>query len=749
MDEHESHWRSRIQRDRFSHNNDETNPSLWHKTWQMALIFFAVVICFLGSLFFFYVATAPKITTESLASDNSTKIYDNSGHLISRLGAENRDYASSKELPKNLKNGVVSIEDRHFYHDQGVDPVRIIKAGLSNLSGNAGIQGGSTLTQQLVKLSVFSTKASDRTMKRKAQEAWLALKVDHRYPKHKILEYYINKVYMGSNTYGMKTAAKYYYGKPLNKLTLSETALLAGMPQSPTLYNPYLYPKYARNRRNQVLNAMVNNHKISKAQADKAKKVSIKAHLVKGHHGTSTNYRHQKVMAAYLQQTIEELIHRKFNLHAGLKVYTTLNYKDQKKLYKLANTAKGSSQCGFPNNKLQIGSVLINAHNGKIMAMLGGRKNKISMGLNRAITRGRSSGSTIKPIMDYGPAIQDDYFPTYKAVQDSPFVYPGTNTKLMDFDHKYEGTISMRRALVESRNIPAIRTLQHVGIKRSEAFMKKLGITFKQKQTLQNGINAYISPLQEGAAFAAFANKGIYHRPYSIRKIKVSNGDTYKFHSKGHRAMSPATAFMMNNMLKGVMTNSKGSGTHAKIDGLNEAGKTGTTQYPDSYKGSLPAYAAMDSWMTGYTPNLVLASWTGYDNPMLPGHALDGNTINIVQKFYKYGMTYATRNQSNTDWHMPSDVRSIQKEGRTEYYVAGHPGDTSVYTSNSKAKKSATSDKDKQDKDTDNHSKSKASADSKTTTSNSDNSKTSSSTSVKTTSNNNTEGQKPPVKKVQ
>ncbi|MBW1605594.1 PBP1A family penicillin-binding protein [Lactobacillus sp. Sy-1] len=634
------------------------------------LAFFVVVFALGTGLFFYYASSAPQITYNALSSDNSTKIYDSSGKVISRLGIQNREYVKSKNIPTQLKEAVVSIEDRRFYKEGGVDPLRIIGAAFGNLTDSSlGLQGGSTLTQQLVKLSVFSTAATDRTLKRKAQEAYLAIKVNQQYSKDQILEFYINKVYMGNNVYGMQTAAEYYYGKKLSKLSLPEFALLAGMPQSPTNYNPYQYPKYAKERRNQVLQAMVRNKEISQATADKAKAVSIKHGLAKTHRNTDVTSVNEKYIDAYLKQTLQELKARGYNTNSGLKVYTNLNLSNQKYLYNLANH---NSSIAFPNNQFQVGATMMNSNNGKVVAMLGNRKTKVSFGLNRAVQTDRSSGSTMKPLMDYGPAIEYLHYPTYQTVQDTPFTYPGTTTKLMDFDDRYEGDISMRRALVESRNIPAIRTLQEVGIDRATEFLKGLGISQKSQYQLQNGIGAYISSEQEAAAYAAFANGGTYYKPYYINKIVEANGDVHNYSSKGTKAMSSATAFMITDMLKGVMTDSNGSGTAAKVDGLYEAGKTGTTQYPDNYLSSVPSYSSMDSWFTGYTKNFSLSIWTGYDKPLEPNHYVSEQQSQIAQQIYKYEMAYASQNKPNVDWTKPNDVGEVSRDGKTEYYVAGY-----------------------------------------------------------------------------
>lgn len=646
---------------------------------KIGLSLIALLILFGAGLFAFYAASAPQITRAALSSDNSTKIYDSTGKVISRLGSQNRDYVKSDKIPATLKQAVVSIEDRRFYKHHGVDPIRIVGAALSNLTGSSlGMQGGSTLTQQLVKLSVFSTAASDRTLKRKAQEAWLAIKVENKYSKSQILEFYINKVYMGNGVYGMQTGAEFYYNKTLGHLTLAQLALLAGMPQSPKYYNPYLYPKYATERRDEVLNAMVKNKAITQAQAQRAKNTSVKSGLAKTHTKTSGSATTSHYVDAYLKQTLEELKAKGYKANSGLKVYTNLNMNAQKKLYTVSNN---DPSIAYPSNRFQVGATLVNVNNGKVMAMQGSRKTKVAFGLNRAVQSSRSSGSTAKPVMDYGPAIQYLKYPTYQPVRDTPYVYPGTDKNVMDFDNKYQGTITMRKALVESRNIPAIRTLENVGVSKATGFLKNLGMSFKKPLELQNGIGLYVSSEQLAAAYAAFSNGGTYYKPYIINRIVQANGVVKKFHPKGKRAMSPATAFMITNMLKGVMTDANGSGTAAKISGLYEAGKTGTTQYPDNYINQVPADSSMDAWFSGYTKNYSLAIWTGYDHQFKPNSYITEPETQISQQIYKSVMSDISQGQPNVDWTKPDDVVATDRGGQTEYYVAGYPGTVTDNTS--------------------------------------------------------------------
>ena len=625
-----------------------------------------VVLLFVAgaALFFYYASSAPKISQSELASQNGTTIYDSQNRVISRLGLQKREYAKDSQVPATLKHAVVSIEDRRFYKHHGVDPIRIVGAATANIFDRSdGMQGGSTLTQQLVKLSVFSTAASDRTFKRKAQEAWLAINVERHFSKNQILDFYINKVYMGNGVYGMQTAAQYYYGKDLNQLSLSQLALLAGMPQSPTYYNPLsTNTQAATRRRNEVLNAMVRSKYITQAQADKAAQESITADLDSSHGNTSNGDVNvdEKVIDPYIKEVLADLQSKGYNpYNDGLQVHTNIDLAAQKHLYAAANDT-----VPFQSNQMQAGVAVTDPHNGQVVAMLGGRHTgNVVYGLNRAVQTNRSSGSTAKPLMDYGPAIEYLQWPTFKAVQDTKFYYPGTSIALHDFDNKYKGTMTMRAALVQSRNVPAIRTLQDVGIKRATTFLNGLGISQKKPYTLQNGIGLYISPLQVSAAYAAFANGGTYYEPYYISSITTQDGNVKRFSSKGHQAMNKATAYMMTDMLKGVFTDSQGSGREANISGVNQAGKTGTTNYPGGNQSGV-----MDSWMAGYTKNYSIAVWTGYDRPQSASPISDTYT-NSAQWLYKDEMQYLDSRNHASNWKMPDTVEAVRVNGKRQLVI--------------------------------------------------------------------------------
>lgn len=652
------------------HNNNDNQQRNVGGLIKKILLWVAGIVVLLmvasAALFFYYASSAPKISRSDLTSQSITTIYDDQDRVISRLGAQKREYAKDNQIPKQLKNAVVSIEDRRFYKHHGVDTIRILGAATSNVFGrSAGMQGGSTLTQQLVKLSVFSTAASDRTLKRKAQEAWLAINVEQHFSKSQILDFYINKVYMGNGIYGMQTAAQYYYGKDLNDLDLSQLALLAGMPQSPTYYNPLVSnTKYATQRRNEVLNAMVRSNYITQSQANQAASESVTAGLDPDHgnisgSGTAVD---SKVVDPYVKQVLADLQAQGYDPYSdGLKVHTNLDLDAQQHLYDAAN-----KNVQFQNDKMQAGVAVTDPHNGQIIAMLGGRHTgNVVYGLNRAVQSNRSSGSTAKPLMDYGPAIEYLQWPTFKSIADTRFVFPGTNTVLHDLDKKYKGNMTMREALVQSRNVPAIRALQAVGIKRATSFLDGLGISQKQPHTLQNGIALYISPLQVSAAYAAFANGGTYYKPYYISSITTQDGSVKQFNPKGKRAMNKATAYMITDMLKGVFTDSQGSATDARLDGVNQAGKTGTTNYP----GNSSQSGVMDSWMAGYTKNYSIAVWTGYDHPLEPGGSISEQYVKSAQLLYKDLMQYLDSQNHASDWTMPDTVEAVRVKGKRQLVI--------------------------------------------------------------------------------
>jgi penicillin-binding protein 1A len=626
------------------------------------LFLIAVLVIVSGvGLFAYYAKDAPSISKDQLQSGGSSSLYTTNGKFLLTLGSEKRTYVTDSQIPQQLKDAVISVEDKRFYKEGlGIDPIRIVGSVLLNARSQKVAAGGSTITQQLVKLSVFSTASSQRTLCRKAQEAWLAMKVERDYSKDEILEFYINKVYMNYNNYGMGTAASYYYGKSLKKLDLAQIALLAGMPNAPVNYDPYLHPEAATYRRNIVLKAMYKNKKISKQQYKQASKESVKTGLVPQHNNSDSTLR--KIDDPYIKETISEVKAKGFDPYRdNLKITVNIDQAAQNKLYELAN----NGSVPFTNNKMQVGATVVNPNNGHVIAIIGGRKlPSVQLGLDRAVQTGRSTGSSIKPVLDYAPAIQYLYWSTGHMLDDSRYVYPGTNIQLYDWDNTYMGSITMRKALEQSRNVPAVKTLAKVGLSRAALFARKMGISIDSDAGLSVAIGANASSLQMAGAFGAFANRGIYHKPQFVSKIETPEGLVRNYDRTGSRVMSSATAYMITDMLKGVLT--KGSGTAAKTK-YHEAGKTGTVKYSDADLIKFPSYSSTpkDSWFVGYTRSYSLGIWTGYDN--LKDGTISGSGEQSAQLLYKQMMTYLMKDKSNRDWSMPSHV---VKKGSELYYSA-------------------------------------------------------------------------------
>lgn len=746
MDNHDNSQLSRVakrrEEDKFRDNNNFWNKDRKELLNKILLGFVTAIVALFvigATTFFIYAKSAPTLSENKLASAGNTVIYDADGDKIATLGTENRSYIKDSQIPQQLKDAVVSIEDRRFYKHHGVDPYRIVAAAFSNVTGSsAGLQGGSTLDQQLIKLSFFSTKRSDQTLKRKSQEAWLALQMDRTYTKDQILGFYVNKVFMGNGTYGMQTAAKYYFNKSLSELNLAQTALIAGIPNAPSSYNPYSNPQLATQRRNEVLNAMVENEKISQAQANEAKQVPVTSGLVESHEQKTTTSK-ERIADPYLKEVVSEAKAKGYDPYQGsLKIYTNLDMDAQERLYDIVNT---SNYVNFPTSTIQVASTIVDPNNGAVIAQIGGRNlGDVTFGLNRAVQTDRSSGSTAKPVMDYAPAIENLDWATYHALNDSRYNYPGTSTPLYNWDKSYKGNMTMRQALVQSRNVPAIRALDAVGLDRAKSFIGNLGYSTKNL-TYANGIGLPSSTLQNAAAYAAFANGGTYYKPSYINKIQTADGQIKDFSNKGKRVMKASTAYMITDMLKQVITSSSGTGDAARISGLYQAGKTGTTAYPSDVSYKYPSNATMDSWFDGYTKNYSMSVWVGYDHQYTTPYYLT-NESKLAQQIYRAMMSYLSQSVTNSDWQKPSDVYVRTVAGQRELYLAGSSAPTifsrrsSSSSNRSSSSSTSSSEQDEDNRDDDSSEKTNESSDSNNQQSSATtNNSTSTSASTATTQN--------------
>lgn len=623
----------------------------------LSLVIAAIVLG--GGVFFYYVSKAPSLSESKLVATTSSKIYDNKNQLIADLGSERRVNAQANDIPTDLVKAIVSIEDHRFFDHRGIDTIRILGAFLRNLQSNS-LQGGSTLTQQLIKLTYFSTSTSDQTISRKAQEAWLAIQLEQKATKQEILTYYINKVYMSNGNYGMQTAAQNYYGKDLNNLSLPQLALLAGMPQAPNQYDPYSHPEAAQDRRNLVLSEMKNQGYISAEQYEKAVNIPI----TDGLQSLKSASNYPAYMDNYLKEVINQVEEETgYNLlTTGMDVYTNVDQEAQKHLWDIYNT---DEYVAYPDDELQVASTIVDVSNGKVIAQLGARhqSSNVSFGINQAVETNRDWGSTMKPITDYAPALEYGvYDSTATIVHDEPYNYPGTNTPVYNWDRGYFGNITLQYALQQSRNVPAVETLNKVGLNRAKTFLNGLGIDYPSihysnaisSNTTESDKKYGASSEKMAAAYAAFANGGTYYKPMYIHKVVFSDGSEKEFSNVGTRAMKETTAYMMTDMMKTVL--SYGTGRNAYLAWLPQAGKTGTSNYTDEEIENhikTSQFVAPDELFAGYTRKYSMAVWTGYSNRLTP---LVGNGLTVAAKVYRSMMTYLSEGSNPEDWNIPEGL---------------------------------------------------------------------------------------------
>lgn len=567
----------------------------------------------------------------------SSQVFDSHGRLITTLHSDqNRLPIDINKVPQNLQNAFIAAEDNRFYEHIGIDPIGIFRAIFANLTNRGIAQGGSTITQQLAKNAFLS---QEQTLKRKIQEAMLALEIEHKYSKKEILEMYMNQIYFGQGAYGIQTAAKTYFNKDVNELTLTQCAMLAGLPKSPNYYSPFNNLNEAKKRKNVVLDQMVKYGYVSAAEAEDAKNQDLglsKSHQSKeaDEYASFIDYVSQQVAKKYGDDALYK---------EGLKIYTTMDVDKQH--------AAVRAMRNLPNNytdengltQPQAAIVSIDPKTGHILAMVGGRGQD---SFNRASMAVRQPGSAFKPFV-YLTALQHDMTPD-TTMDDQPVTYGSWSPK--NAGGSYSGTMALSDALAHSVNTIAVQLADKVGTKNIIANAKKMGITTLDAKDdnlamALGGLTKGVTPLEMASAYSTFANKGVHVKPTAIVKILDRNGNvledasTLEKEETKTRVMSEREAYEMTTMLEGVIDH--GTGTAAAI-GRPAAGKTGTT---DDNK---------DAWFVGYTPDIVTAVWIGDDTGSHSLGEIYGGTI--PAEIWKDYMSSATSDESGGDFSAPSGM---------------------------------------------------------------------------------------------
>ncbi|WP_208591032.1 penicillin-binding protein 1A [Gracilibacillus suaedae] len=632
-------------RKQLKQKNTKTKP-MWKKIMKFVLIAVLVIGLGIGALFTYYIATAPDLDAELLSDPASTNLYDINGDVFAKLGAEKRTKINYDDMPPVLLNAILATEDVRFHDHIGIDFRRIGGAVIANFREGFGAQGASTITQQVVKGSFLT---NDKKLKRKVQEQWLALQLDRVYSKEEIMEMYVNKIYYGAGAYGVAMAAEVYFGKTdLTDLTLAEAAILAGLPQRPTAYDPFVNPDLTKERMNTVLNLMVQHNKISEEEADEAREVNIEDLL--------TEKKPDFVKYEGFIQQVRKEVNEKTGADIykdSLDVYTTLDPDAQEQVEFLLSDADDNPIDYSTDEDMQVGLTVLDTNTGAIRAIGPGR-NRENDGWNYAIDGdGRQGGSAMKPIVAYGPAIEELKWSTYHQINDDePYPIAGTDDVVRNWNRSYQGWMSIRYALEQSLNVPAVKTLEEVGYNNAQEFAEGIGMDFESDFTLTDAIGgsgSSVTPIEMAGAYAAFGNEGVYHEPFSVIKIDYSDRRSDELESKSTVAMSDSTAYMITDMLKSVVR--EGTGTRANVSGLPMAGKTGTTNLTDEEGGGSP-----DSWFAGYTTNYTVAVWTGYDERK----AL--NNTKIAQDLFRETMSFISKDVETEDFVRPDSVVEVQVE---------------------------------------------------------------------------------------
>lgn len=567
----------------------------------------------------------------------SSQVFDSHGRLITTLHSDqNRLPIDINKVPQNLQNAFIAAEDNRFYEHIGIDPIGIFRAIFANLTNRGIAQGGSTITQQLAKNAFLS---QEQTLKRKIQEAMLALEIEHKYSKKEILEMYMNQIYFGQGAYGIQTAAKTYFNKDVNELTLTQCAMLAGLPKSPNYYSPFNNLNEAKKRKNVVLDQMVKYGYVSAAEAEDAKNQDLglsKSHQSKeaDEYASFIDYVSQQVAKKYGDDALYK---------EGLKIYTTMDVDKQHAVVRAMRNLPNNYTDENGLTQPQAAIVSIDPKTGHILAMVGGRGQD---SFNRASMAVRQPGSAFKPFV-YLTALQHDMTPD-TTMNDQPVTYGGWSPK--NAGGSYSGTMTLSDALAHSVNTIAVQLADQVGTKNIIANAKKMGITTLDAKDdnlamALGGLTKGVTPLEMASAYGTFANKGVHVKPTAIVKILDRNGNvledasTLEKEETKTRVMSEREAYEMTTMLEGVIDH--GTGTAAAI-GRPAAGKTGTT---DDNK---------DAWFVGYTPDIVTAVWIGDDTGSHSLGEIYGGTI--PAEIWKDYMSSATSDESGGDFSAPSGM---------------------------------------------------------------------------------------------
>ncbi len=577
--------------------------------------------------------------------DRTSIIYDGQSDVVTRLhGVQDRTWVSISELQPSTVYAFISAEDARFFEHEGVDVIRIAGAIVADIKAGSYVQGASTISQQLIKLSHLT---SEKTISRKAEEAALAYEMERQYSKEDILEMYLNYVYFGGGYYGIEAAAEGYFGVHASDLTLDQSAMLAGILKSPSGYAPHINYAASINRRNNILRLMrdygyITDDEKKQAAARRPTILHDKNEEYSGYYTDAVT----KSAAALMGITVDELI------RGGYSIYSAMDSDIQHYCEEMFKNGEL-----FPAEDSEAAIVVLEPSTGMVVAMVGGRSYTGGISFNRATDIRRQPGSVIKPVIAYAPAFEYLNYTAADMILDEETTFADYTPS--NYGNKYYGGVPVRKAVTKSLNVPAVKTLSAVGVYRAKDFAKRCGIEFDDKDDslalALGGFTYGVSPLQIAGAYSCFASGGIYNTPTLIKKITDRNGLTvYEYKQDSRRVMSEANAYILTSMLKSVVT--EGTGHRLNTLDIPIAGKTGTVGLANGNR---------DAWMAGYTPEYTAVVWQGYDSDrlgLLPSSAT-GGTYPALMLYELFNHIYPDGRSG--DFEKPESVKQYSIDAKT------------------------------------------------------------------------------------
>ncbi|ALV22994.1 PBP1A family penicillin-binding protein [Carnobacterium antarcticum] len=570
------------------------------------IILLVLISSLFGSGYLLYLAKTANVSTLKAGLEQTTTVYDINNEEAGTLYSHKGTFVSLEEISPSIQASVISTEDKRFYDHKGFDVIGIARAAVGFIVNRGNISGGgSTISQQLAKNAYLTL---DQTLIRKLKELFLAIEIEKEYTKSEILEMYLNNSYFGNGVWGVEDASHKYFGKPATDVSLSEAATIAGMLKAPTNYNPKDNMEQAIARRNVVLDLLVKNEGVTEEVGASAKKETLT--LIDNYQQTN-GYQYPYYFDAVIEEAINKYgLGEEEILNKGYKIYTSLNQDYQQRMdqayandWLFTDAADGTL--------LQSGSVAMNPQTGGVFAVVGGRGEHTFRGFNRATQIKRQPGSIMKPLAVYTPALEAGYT-INSMLQDEKKSYGSDDYTPENYTRTYAGEVPMYQAVAQSLNAPAVWLLDKIGLEKGIKKVEKFGIPVEEDDKYLGlalgGTTGGVSPLQMASAYTTFANGGIRSDGFFITKIVDATGAIIVDHTepKAKKVTSPEVAEQMTSMLMGVFTS--GTASNNAPNGYTIAGKTGSTEVSFNESGG-----TTDQWTVGYTPDVVVATWMGFD----------------------------------------------------------------------------------------------------------------------------------------